>query len=215
MAAKETPAGEETEKAEEVSPERQLALRTLRIQQSSQDSRKNAQETQSMAESFDDIRREFINNRIDTDEIRQQLGPQIADPLHHVAEKMFPELENDLEALEAAAADPQQGPEHRDAAVQKVNDILVVMEQVLSHMHTLEDYNELVKTLEGIYTDSEKIQKQIDDIRKQRARARRKLAKENWTWPFSRNASWRPASAGWWQWSPSALERRIRIHLQG
>ena len=73
--------------------ERQLALRTLRVQQALQNSRKSGQETGGVAEAIDDICRQLTNNRIDTEELKLRLGQGVAEPLHKVAGQMFPELE--------------------------------------------------------------------------------------------------------------------------
>ncbi len=46
-----------------------------------------------MAEAIDDIRMQLVNNRIDTEELKERLQSGIADPLKKIGEEMFPELE--------------------------------------------------------------------------------------------------------------------------
>ena len=84
------------EPAAALTPEQLLAGRLLRVQGILQNSQKNAQETAGVAVSFDDIREELINNRVDTEELRIRLKDYIADPLRQIAGKKFPELENGL-----------------------------------------------------------------------------------------------------------------------
>ena len=69
-----------------------MALRTLRVQQALQNSRKNTQETLGVAEAFDDIRLQLTNNRIDTEELKLRLGPGIAEPLRKIADADVPRI---------------------------------------------------------------------------------------------------------------------------
>ena len=59
-----------------------------------------------MAQGFDDIREELINNQIDTPALEYRLKDQIADPLRRIAVDMFPELELRLRKLQAVLGDP-------------------------------------------------------------------------------------------------------------
>jgi hypothetical protein len=148
----------------DLSPERQLALHGLRVQRALQNSRKNAHETLGVAESFDDLRKQLVNNRIDTEELKLRLESGIARPLHHIAEEMFPELQQRLDRLQEALADPQRGPQHRDRAQQQAEEILLAMQQVLDRMIALEDFNEAVELLRAII----KMQDDLHDQTKQR-----------------------------------------------
>ena len=142
--------GEDTAETEKPSPQRQLALRTLRVQQALQNSRKSGQETEGVAEAIDNICRQLSNNRIDTEELKLRLGQGIAEPLHKVAGQMFPELERRVEALEAAVADSQLGPQRRRAAQEQIDQILLAMRKALGRMIEMEDFNELVASLRAI-----------------------------------------------------------------
>lgn len=160
--------GDEPER--ELSPPRQLARRKLAVQRALQDSRKNAHETRGVAEAFDDIRLQLINNRIDTEELKRRLDQGIARPLHHLADEMFPELERRLERLEARVADAPLGLEHRDLARQQVDAILTQMRQVLERMIQLEDFNEAVELLRAIIEFQEQLHRQTEQRHKQKIR---------------------------------------------
>ena len=159
--------GEEPEEKESLTPERQLALRTLRVQQALQNTRKNTQETLGVAEAFDDIRLQLTNNRIDTEQLKQRLGPGIAEPLRKIGDQMLPELEHRLESLEAAVADLRLGPERRLHAQEQADEILLAMRKVLGRMIELEDFNELVSTLRTIKQQQEQIIEQTKQRLKQ------------------------------------------------
>ncbi len=162
--------GEETAEAEKLSPPRQLALRTLRVQQALQNSRKSGEETGGVAEAIDDICRQLTNNRIDTEELKLRLGQGIAAPLHKVAGEMFPELERRIEALEAAVADSRLGPQRRRAAEEQVDQILLAMRKALGRMIEMEDFNELVASLRAIIAAQERVTEETKQRHKQRLR---------------------------------------------
>jgi hypothetical protein len=162
--------GEEAEEREDKSPARQLALRTLRVQQGMQNSRKSAQETLGVAEAVDDIRQQLVNNRIDTEELKQRLGSGIAEPLHRIGEDMFPELDRRLELLEQAVADQRLGPERNLLAQKQADDILLALHKVLGRMIELEDFNELVQSLRTIIKEQQRLDEETKQRHKQRIR---------------------------------------------
>ena len=175
-AAEETDAGDEPgdepgdeEKAVR-SPERLLAIRALRVQRAIQNGRKNAHETLGVAEAFDDVRLQLVNNRIDTEELKLRLKDGIADPLRHVVDEMFPELERRLRLLEGTLADAKAGPKNRLAASRQLDAVLVEMRRILGRMIELEDFNEAVALLREIIEAQEKLGEQTDQRRKQKLR---------------------------------------------
>lgn len=157
--------GDEPEDEEEpMSPERQRTLRTLQTQRALQNSRKNAQETEGVAEAFNDIRLQFVNNGIHTEELVVRLKQRIADPLHSIAGEMFPALELSLERLREKLDDDELGPQRRDQARQQADDVLMEMQKVLEQMLELETFNEALELLQEII----KLQEQLDEQTKQR-----------------------------------------------
>ena len=89
------------------------------IEQSLANSERGASETLSLAAAFDDIREEMVNNRINTPEIEYRLKDQIADPLRHIGEVSFPELDRRLKRLQSSLADPQMSKARHEAAVRR------------------------------------------------------------------------------------------------
>jgi hypothetical protein len=170
-AEEETDAGAEPgDEPEELSPERQLALRTLRVQRALTNTNKNTHETQSVADGFDDIRLQLINNRIDTEELIRRLEEGIANPLHRIAQKMFPSLQTRLERLQESLDDAKLGPQRRDLAREQANAILLEMRKVLERMRELEDFNEAVELLRTIIKLQEQLEEQTKQRHKQRIR---------------------------------------------
>lgn len=159
-----------TESLPEPSPERQLEMRRLRVERASQNSRKNAQETAGVADSFDDIRKQLVNNRIDTAELIRRIDEGIAAPLHHVADEMFPELERRLDRLESSVADPEDGPRRRGEALAQLDAILAAMEEVKARMLELESFNEAVEMLRLIIKLQQDLDQKTKDELKQRLR---------------------------------------------
>jgi len=140
----------ESDEQEDLSPQRILARRMLRVQRATQNCRKNAHETLGVAEAFAGIRDELINNRIDTAELCARLQQGIAEPLERIADAMFPELERRLDRLEATLADDRTGARDRDLAVAQVDAVLDAMQAVLDRMLELEDFNKAVELLREI-----------------------------------------------------------------
>ncbi len=117
-----------------------------------------------IADAFDDIRKQLINNRIDTEELKNRLQSGIANPLREIAGEMFPELENRLDALEPALDNEGSGPGLRDQAQQQADAILLAMRKVLDRMIELEDFNQAVDLLRNII----KMQGQLNDQTQER-----------------------------------------------
>ena len=173
----ETPAGEKPpagaepgDVPQQFSPERQLGLRTLRVQRALTNSSKNTHETQGVADGFDDIRLQLINNRIDTEELIRRLDEGIAKPLHHIAREMFPVLETRLERLQENLADQKVGPRQRDLARRQADAVLLEMRRVLDRMIELEDFNQAVELLRTIIKLQEQLEEQTKQRHKQRIR---------------------------------------------
>ncbi len=149
-------------------PERRAALRLLRVQGALGDSRKNAQEVLGLAEAFDDIRKQLVNNRIDTQELKNRLQDGIATPLHTIAGEMFPELERRIEALLADLEKPSQAPLLRNRAQQQADDVLLAMHKALDRMLELESFNEAVELLRNIVENQKKLTEETERQHKQK-----------------------------------------------
>jgi len=151
-------------------PARQRVLGSLRVQGALTNCRKGAQEVLGVAEGFDDIRKQFVNNRIDTEELKNRLQTGIAEPLRTIAEQMYPELDRRLEELQARLDDSQGGPGLRDRARQQADEILLAMQKVLDRMIELEDFNQAIELLRNIIKTQDDLRILTEQRRKQKAR---------------------------------------------
>jgi hypothetical protein len=139
------------------SPEQIRSRAVMAAQRASQNAAKNRLEILGVAEAFDQIREELINNRIDSAKLRSRLKDGIADPLRTIGREMYPRLEQRLAELEATIADPQTGPRNRFLATQQVDLILAQMRQVLGQMLELETFNEAIAQLRAIIEAEKKL----------------------------------------------------------
>ncbi len=123
-----------------------------------------------LAESFDDIRKELINNRIDTEELKDRLQKGIADPLRRIAQEMVPELERRLEGLQAVLDDATKSPALRGRAQQQADEILLAMRKVRDRMIEVEDFNEAVGLLREIIKTQDQLRDETEQRHKQKIR---------------------------------------------
>lgn len=166
--------------AQPLSPEekqrRATELRLLRVQRALQQSQKSVAEVLGVAAGFLGIREELINNRVDTEDRKNRLKEQIADPLNSTCTVQFPLLDERLAALDkalgpgesstldvrpsAASDGTQSAPDTAgaaDAAVDQANVVLSELEAVLAKMQNLETYNELLDIVRDLLKDQQRI----------------------------------------------------------
>lgn len=147
--------------------ERQRSLRLLLVNQATQQSLKNAQEVLGISAAFADIREELINNRVDTEDRKNRLQEQIAEPLRLIAQQRFPELDRRLALLEKALDDAaQRGPLAEDG-IQQAELLLNEMNDVLQKMLDLETFNELLDIVRDLLKEQNEL---IDRTKQQKKR---------------------------------------------
>jgi hypothetical protein len=147
-------------------PKRISELRDLRVARAIDNSDRSAHETLTVADSFDDIREEMINNRVDTPELQNRLKNQIADPLRHISVDMFPELRQRLTQLRQVLDKPAAGPEKLQAAVEQSDAILKEMKAVLDKMLELDTFNDVVEKLRDIISAQEQLNRHTQEKQK-------------------------------------------------
>lgn len=157
----ETPA----EKADRLA-KRALELRELRTSRTVDNSNRATFEILTIADSFDEIREEMVNNRVNTPELEARLKDQIADPMRRISTQLFPQLQARLKELTKSLNDAPLGTAARDAALKEMDTILVAMKEVLDKMLQLETFNELVENLRQIIEIQNKINQQTQQRQK-------------------------------------------------
>ncbi len=143
----------------------------LRLSGAQQNITQLSYETLGVADGFEAIVGELINNRVDSEELTRRLQAGIADPLREIGGKLMPQLEQQLQELQAIVSkqDPHQKPLAETKAQGDV--VLDAMKQVLDRMLELESYNELVELLRGIVADQQKVQQETKQKRREKLRS--------------------------------------------
>ncbi len=150
--------------------DREGSLEALRVERALQLCRKNTGEVRGVADAFNTIVAELVNNRIETDELKSRLHDRIALPLSRLAELSFPELETRLERLGQELTKKDDTAAALASANEQADRILADMRQVLEHMRELETFNEAVALLRSIAEAQERLNAQTKERRRQQAR---------------------------------------------
>tara|TARA_B100000945_G_C20400183_1_gene606904 strand:- start:330 stop:2042 length:1713 start_codon:yes stop_codon:yes gene_type:complete len=146
--------------------QREESLRLLRVQRAIVQSQKSNQETLGVAVSFEDIRLQLINNRVDTQERKDRLKELISDPLKHVSDAEFPVLDEKLLAYERLLENGNNSVDNAAQVLTQADVILVQMNAVLDNMLELETYNELIDLIRDLISDQKEISEKTKDERK-------------------------------------------------
>jgi hypothetical protein len=152
------------------SPVEIAARRKVQSARVTQNSSRSADETRGVAEAFDDIRAELVNNRVDTEELKKRLKDGISDPLRRIADDRFPDLLASLKQLETLLDKPAEAAAVQDDARAKADIILVEMKQVLDNMLELETFNEALDLLRAIIKSQEELNDQTRERQKSKLR---------------------------------------------
>ena len=145
--------------------QRSRSLRLLRVHRATQDVLRSKEEIYGIGLAFDDIRAELINNRVDTTERIEHIQREISDPLKEIARAAYPVAVQMLESLESALDETQRRVALADAAVGKMDEILLDLEHILKQVLDLESYNELIDIVRSIIDDQDRL---IEETEKQR-----------------------------------------------
>jgi hypothetical protein len=152
--------------------QRASELRQLRVQRAIQQSQKSVAEVLGVAAGFLTIREELINNRVDTEDRKNRLKEQIADPLNHTGKVQFPLLDERLAALEtqlretAAGGQADAVAKTTEETIDQSNLVLSELEAVLTKMQNLETYNELLDIVRDLLKDQQKLSERTQQERK-------------------------------------------------
>ena len=126
-------------------------------------------ETAGIAGGFDEIVAELINNRVDTEELKERLERDISEPLKEISGELLPEFEKRLETLEQAyQAGPTEATESLATAKSSAQTVEEAMKAVLDRMLELEEYNELVELLRGIVKDQEQLKERTQQEQREK-----------------------------------------------
>jgi len=148
-----------------------LRQRRLQLTKAEHYAERAGHDVLSVAESFEQIRKELVNNRLDTEELKERLSEGIARPLREIGGPMAEELRLSLQQVEAHLADSQRFAGSVETALADVDRMLIAMEEVLNRMLELESYNEVMDKLRNIIAELDQIsvetqQRRRSDLKK-------------------------------------------------
>jgi hypothetical protein len=167
------PPGETPEQRSARLLKRAMEQREVRVGRAIDNGDRSASETGTVADSFDDLREEMVNNRVDTPELQTRLKDQIADPLRKISTQLFPIYRKQLLELKRVVDDPENGPPKLEGAVKQADAILAEMKLVLDKMLELETFNEVVDMLRDIISSQEKLNQET--LKRQKEELKNKL----------------------------------------
>lgn len=164
------PASADAENSSEAdNPERVRQRDLSRIGGTRQSATQLGFETAGIAGGFDEIVAELINNRVDTEELKERLERGISEPLKEISGELLQEFETRLETLEQAyQASPVEAAEPLAAAKSSAQTVEEAMKAVLDRMLELEEYNELVELLRGIVKDQEQLKERTQQEQREK-----------------------------------------------
>jgi hypothetical protein len=163
------PAGRDGD--EQLTPERRRERDVSRVGGSRQSATQLAFEISGVAGGFDDILAELVNNRVDTEELKQRLEQGISEPLKEISGEMVPRFEERLAELQTRlAAESPQSEESLTASRAEAEALAEAMKRVLDRMLELESYNELVDLLRGIVTEQEALREETLRLQREKMR---------------------------------------------
>jgi hypothetical protein len=156
---------------EQLTPARRRERDISRVGGSRQSATQLAFEISGVAGGFDDILAELVNNRVDTEELKQRLEQGISEPLKVISGEMAPRFEERLAELQTRlATESPQSEESLAASRAEAEALAEAMKRVLDRMLELESYNELVDLLRGIVTEQEALREETLRLQREKMR---------------------------------------------
>ncbi len=142
----------------------------VQVERVLQNTQRGGHESVQVADAFDEIQAEMVNNRIDTEELKSRLKDGVADPLRRLVAERFAPLEQRLKLLVGRLGTPELAASEQAAAVAEMDRILVEMRAILDKMLELETFNEVVDMLRQIIDSQEKINAETKQKQKEKLR---------------------------------------------
>jgi len=172
QAANEEANEEAGQAANQAAPDAAAQLRRiamLRAQQAVLQGDKSQQELASIALRVDGIRKQLVNNRIESSEDRQgRLQEKVHQPLTDLLADEYEKLQTSLVTFQTAAmTDAGGGPQARQA-VAATDQVLIALEAIKANMLDIESFSEIVDLVRGLLDDQEKILSETEKQQKKR-----------------------------------------------
>ncbi|MFN8453044.1 MAG: hypothetical protein U0521_31590, partial [Anaerolineae bacterium] len=111
---------------------------------------KTSSECRAVEIGFADIREEMVNNRVDSSLKLERIDRRILAPLHAINEESYPELHQRLGLFGLANANQADPSSAIANSITSAEGLILRMDAVLANMREREDFDEMIKMLQGI-----------------------------------------------------------------
>ena len=145
-------------------------LRTLFAQRAILQIDKSSKEIAGVANAFDDIRMQMINNRVDSEDRKIRLAKQIVAPLRWITNGILKELRGSVTELDQTLiknADDNEASRLTNQSIRQTDQTLAQIDEVLSILVKYETQNELLDIVRRMIDEQETL---LDEVKKLRQR---------------------------------------------
>lgn len=132
-------------------------LQVLRVQQSLSQSDKSSAELLGIAQEIGLIRKELINNRVDSEDRQIRLEDRVRKPMIAVVDTSLARMRNELVQMETDFSSKNIFSVATPAAKKSIQESIATLEAILNDMADIQDFNELVDMVRGMIDDQGKI----------------------------------------------------------
>ena len=131
-----------------------------------------------MAATFDNIRLQLINNRVESEDRKQRLQQRIIEPLQELLDNRFGLADEKILQVQRAIEDRMKttgqldDPEIVDltnSSIEEMQLLLVDLDDILQEILKFESYNELLDVVRDLIKNQEELLKETDKERKRQA----------------------------------------------
>lgn len=127
--------------------------------------RKNHTESRSIETSFQDLREEMVNNRVDTAELLERIDRRIIEPLSLLNQGEFLDVDRRLGALRLVLDRQGDAGADADAVLASMDRLLAQMDLILAEMRDRGTINDLIQSLQDIIQREKKLLDQVEEKR--------------------------------------------------
>ncbi|MCA9061529.1 MAG: hypothetical protein KDA96_00640 [Planctomycetaceae bacterium] len=128
--------------------------------------RRQANELRSIAEGFEEIVLQLINNQIPPQQLAENMRQQILEPLDRVAETEITQADRAVGEFRASALAQEPTETRIQEARRQVDAIIRSLNQILENVRDMAEFHEILRDLKGIKDDWDAISKELREIQK-------------------------------------------------
>ncbi|QDV30716.1 hypothetical protein Spb1_26500 [Planctopirus ephydatiae] len=131
--------------------------------------RQAAQSTDSVRQTFREIREELVNNSVDTPQMLDRIDRKIVDPLSRLMDQDFPSIDATIGLFRLANEQGSDPTAPVEDAILQIQGLLETLDQVLLEMRKLETFHEALELLKAIIGEQDDLAEKTKQRRKAQA----------------------------------------------